>query len=138
MSRWRAGAGAALAGVLATMLSACGGPGGLHEAEVACGHVDKGLALLRKAPGSSDPARLRSEALTQLRQGLQPATLAAARAAQWAPLATTLSETSRVSPARLAGALAQQCAAVRRGFVPPAPSSNTGQGTPPPGAPSTT
>jgi hypothetical protein len=130
---------AAVAG-MGFLLSACGDGAAVAQARTACTHVNKSLALLDKSEreSTSDPRQSAQDSIAaqaQLTLALQPATLAAADSAQFAPLATTISERGRVPESRLVQSLTSQCNAVGRGFVPPAPSPGAGKGIPPPGAP---
>ncbi len=118
--------------------SACGNANGTALAKQACGHVDKALHLLSAAGEPSTAAATATEdraaAVAELRVALPIAAQAAAEAAQFAPLATTLSETNRVAATVLVPALSQQCFAASTGFFAPPPSGATGAGVPPPGA----
>lgn len=118
--------------------SACGNANGTALAKQACGHVEKALHLLSAAGRPSTDAATatqdRAAAVAELRVALPIAAQAAAEAAQFAPLATTLSETNRVAATVLVPALSQQCFAASTGFFAPAPSGATGAGVPPPGA----
>ncbi len=126
-------------GVAGLGLAGCGS-GAQAQAEQACSYVQKSLELLAKAESlqGRDPkasADYYARATAELGKGLQPATLAAASEGNFAPLATTISEGSRVPEFRLVKALEAECAAVGRGYLPPAPSRAAGRGVPPPGAP---
>lgn len=133
----RSGVALALLG-LPLAASACGNANGTALAKQACGHVEKALHLLSTAGRASTDAVAathdRAEAVAELRVALPIAAQAAAEAAQFAPLATTLSETNRVAATVLVPALSQQCFAASTGFFAPAPSGAAGAGVPPPGA----
>jgi hypothetical protein len=109
----------ALAGV-ATLLgvgllaSACGGSGGEHFAEEACGHVATYLTLIERSAdtASSHPnesAKLQAQAVAQLRDALPYAARASFRNKRWEALNFTLAESGKVDPDTLAYALSRQC-----------------------------
>ncbi len=80
-------------------------------ASQACAHVERGLAMERKA-SSATGARatlLKAEALDQVRAALPLAALAAGEDTSWQALEATLSESSRVPLSNLVTALSDQC-----------------------------
>jgi len=97
-------AGAALAG--------CANADAQAQAQKACTHVARALALfdraqsLSAAQGAGDLAA----SMAELRAALPIAAVAAGQSAHWQPLMTTLSEASRVSESYLVHALASECA----------------------------
>jgi hypothetical protein len=139
--RRRRSAAVALALLLALPvgLSACGGSGATAEAVKSCRLVERSLRdiqLAASATGAEHRSLVR-RAARDLREAVQPAAVAAAKGAQWAPLATTLSESNRVAESRLEHALRIECRAAKAGFVPPAYGHHAGEGKPPPGLPPT-
>jgi hypothetical protein len=92
-------------------LAACGS-GADSLGDQACTHVERSITLYDsslKATGAR-AAELASEANTQLRAALQPASLAASGGGSWQPLAATLAESSQVPERDLVPALTAQCA----------------------------
>jgi hypothetical protein len=99
---------------LSVGLAACSSsPDAAAYGRQACQHVARSLALFQQSETApaSEAAGLRARALEQLRDALQPASLANATSGVWQPLMATLSESSRVPEADLVKALRQQCAA---------------------------
>jgi len=139
--RRRRSAAVALALLLALPvgLSACGGSGATAEAVKSCRLVERSLRDIQLAASATgaEHRRLVRRAARDLREAVQPAAVAAAKGAQWAPLATTLSESNRVAESRLEHALRIECRAAKAGFVPPAYGHHAGEGKPPPGLPPT-
>jgi hypothetical protein len=79
----------------------------------ACVHVERFLTLFRESTDATGPtaASLDTDANIQLRDALQPASIAAGADGNWQALAATLSESSRVKDANLVNALSDECAA---------------------------
>jgi len=106
-ARWLAGIGAAGA-----VLAGCANADAQSQAQKACAHVSKALALLARAQAAApgqDAADL-DASLAQLRAALPIAAVAAGQSAHWQPLMTTLSEVSRVPESYLVRALETECA----------------------------
>ncbi|MDA8391411.1 MAG: hypothetical protein M0Z87_01165 [Actinomycetota bacterium] len=121
LNRRRLATAALLAGASGSLLAACAGSGATSEASKACVYVNRSLATLARAPGApvAVAAAIRQKALVELRQGLPLAAAAAAGSGRFAPLSTTISESSRVPEYRLVSALRQECAAVNGPQLPP-------------------
>jgi hypothetical protein len=103
-----------LAGVVAagTVVAGCANADAQAQAQKACSHVTKALALFARAqasPPGHDDADL-NDSLAELRAALPIAAVAAGQSAHWQPLMTTLSEVSRVPEAYLVHALGSECA----------------------------
>jgi hypothetical protein len=112
--------------VVAVLLGGCANRDALGLARRACQHVDRSIALWRKAAAEGNRAQamaLRSQSLEQLRAALPEAAIAAGEASQWQALMTTLAESSRVPESDLLPALEAQCAAARTPFNAPVPPS---------------
>lgn len=113
--RWasRAAAIAALGGAGPLCLASCGGSDAGALGHRACVEVATSLRLFTAAQRAtpSVAARDRTSALSDLRDALQPAALAAGTDGQWQALEATLSESSRVPESDLVTALSAQCAA---------------------------
>jgi hypothetical protein len=98
----------------ALLLSACGGPSGDALAHEACLDVQRSISYYHQSTVATTAATqtsLARKAQAALRAALQPAALAGGGGGQWEALAMTLSESNRVSEARLVTALSAQCAA---------------------------
>jgi len=96
------------------LLSACGGPSADAYAHEACLRVHASILLFDKSQNASAAAKraaLAAQALSTLRNALQPAALAGGGGGQWEALEITLSESNRVAEATLIPALTAQCAA---------------------------
>jgi hypothetical protein len=101
---------------LSVGLAACSS-GGADMARQACGHVDKSLALFKRAeqaPTQADANTLAVRAYVELRNALPLAAKAAASDGQFQALMTTLSETNRVGEQYLVISLRDQCAAAQQ------------------------
>jgi hypothetical protein len=101
---------------LSVGLAACSS-GGADLARQACGHVDKSLALFKRAgetPNQADANTLAVRAYVELRNALPLAAKAAANDGQFQALMTTLSESNRVSEQHLITSLRDQCAAAQQ------------------------
>ena len=100
---------------LSVGLAACSS-GGVDLARQACGHVDKSLALFKRAeqaPTQAEANTLGERAYVELRYALPLAAKAAASDGQFQALMTTLSETNRVGEQHLITSLRDQCAAAQ-------------------------
>lgn len=106
--------GAAVLGLLLAaggILGACSSSGaGL--ARQSCQHVQRSLQIFARAQEEVSPKAASAEraaALQQLRLALPLAALASTDSGTWDPLATTLSESSRVPEGNLVHALQAEC-----------------------------
>ena len=100
--------------VIAATLAGCSGSGSGSLAAQACTHIERGLAAAHKA-GTGTPAqaaKLRADALAQIRAAVPLAAVAAGEDTTWQALEATLSESSRVPLKYLLPALSAQCAGV--------------------------
>jgi len=110
--RLRAATGLVGALLAPVLLAGCANADAQNQARQACTHVGRALALFARAnaepAGQSGPDLAAS--LAELRAALPIAAVAAGQSAQWQPLMTTLSESSRVPEAYLVHALSAECA----------------------------
>lgn len=104
----------ALSLVFAGALTGCSGSGAGGLAAQACAHIERGLAAAHSASTTTpaQAAKLRAEALAQIRAALPLAAVAAGEDTTWQALEATLSESSRVPLRYLLPALSAQCAGV--------------------------
>lgn len=105
-------AAAALVSFGAALTSACGASASSlgHEA---CVEVGRSLTIYAKSTRAANAAlaaREREQALSLLRDALQPAAIAGSNDGDWQALMTTLSESNRVPESKLVSALSAQCA----------------------------
>jgi len=99
--------------LLAVALAGCGGGSSSALGHTACVDVSRSLraySAAGRARTAVAAAADRARALSQLRDALQPAALAAGSDGQWQALEATLSESSRVAESELVTALSAQCA----------------------------
>lgn len=95
------------------LFSACGGTSADAYAHQACLDVHRSILLFDKSQSTADAhqrAKLGAEALSTLRQALQPAAAAGGGGGEWEALEMTLSESNRVAESTLIPALSAQCA----------------------------
>lgn len=100
--------------VVACGLSGCASHDGADLARQACGHVERSLTLYQASLHATNPAvstAQQSEAITQLRDALPIATIAAGQAGQYQALMATLAESDDLPESLLVHALSAQCAA---------------------------
>lgn len=108
--------GRAVAGLVALVaaggiLAACSSSG-VGLARQSCQHVERSLQIFAKSLADASPQATtadRAAALEQLRIALPLAALASTDSGTWDPLATTLSESSRVPEKNLVHALRAEC-----------------------------
>jgi len=102
-----------LALVLGAALTSCSGQGSGSLAGQACAHIERGITAADEAASRpAQAARLRAEALAQIRVAVPLAAVAAGEDTTWQALEATLSESSRVPLRYLLPALQAQCAGV--------------------------
>ena len=102
------------AALISSAVAACSSsPDATAYGRQACNDVTRSIALFQTSEHEppATAAKLRAQALAELRKALQPASLANATSGVWQPLMATLSESNRVPEANLVSALRQQCAA---------------------------
>jgi hypothetical protein len=100
--------------VVACGLSGCASHDGTDLARQACRHVERSLTLYQASLHAPSPAATtaqQSEAVTQLREALPIATIAAGQAGQYQALMATLAESDHLPESLLVHALSAQCAA---------------------------
>ena len=122
----------------AAVLGGCAQRDGTALAQQACHHVDRSIALYRRAQAAGSPAtaaRDRHDAQAELAAALPLASTAAGQAWQYQALMSTLAESVHLPEGLLVHALTQQCEAAASGGAPvpePTPTASTPDTRPPP------
>jgi hypothetical protein len=95
------------------LLTSCSSQDSGSLAGQACTHIERGITAAHEAAlRPAQAARLRAEALAQIRAAVPLAAVAAGEDTTWQALEATLSESSRVPLHYLLPALQAQCAGV--------------------------
>ncbi|HVA02661.1 MAG TPA: hypothetical protein VMU64_02850 [Acidimicrobiales bacterium] len=124
--------------VLGLGLADCASHNGTELARQACRHVERSITLYKAslhAPTPQKAAAQQSQAVTELREALPIASIAAGEAGQYQALMATLAESEHLPESLLVHALGEQCAAADSdtGLTPtPPPTAGTPATRPPP------